>query len=117
MGLRRMKGRTPGWRLVQRYEAMKKGKGSGQAIIAMARKIAVVIWNMITKDAGVDIGLMLDRKLTKKSEGMSGLAGTAGEAADEEQEKPVIAGDKKKGSGVKKYKGIWRWQGKKKKAG
>ena len=83
MGLRRMKGKTLSWRFMQRYEAMKKGKGSGRAIIATARKIAVVIWNMLTGDVEFDIGLMVDRKLAKKAESMSGAAGIVEQALNE----------------------------------
>ena len=102
MGLRRMKEKTFSWRFMQQYEAMKKSKGSGRAIIATARKIAVVIWNMLTEDVEFDEGKMIDKKLAKKSESMNGSAGMAKEALDKGQEKPVITGDEKKGGAVKK---------------
>ena len=87
---------------MQRHEAIKKGKGSGKAIIATARKIAVIIWNMLTGDEAFNMGLMIDRKLAKKSESMGGMAGTAKEAVIEGEEKPVITKDKEKGEGVKR---------------
>ena len=90
MGLRRMKEKTLFWRLMQRYEGMKKSKGSGKAIIATARKIAVIIWNMLTKDVEFDKGKMADQKLTKKSESMSGLVMTVKQALIEDKENPVI---------------------------
>jgi transposase len=102
MGLRRMKKKTLAWRLMQRYEAMKKGKGSGRAIIATARKIAVIIWNMLTGDVGFDVGLMVDRKLGKKSGGMSRAEGVARKALAETQKEPETTGDEKKGEGVRK---------------
>ena len=102
MGLRRMKAKTITWRFMQRYEAMKKSKGSGRAIIATARKIAVVIWNMLTDDVEFDLEKMVDKKLAKKSESMSGSVGVAKEAVNEVQEKPVITDNKKKDDDVKK---------------
>jgi transposase len=102
MGWRRMKEKTLFWRLMERYEGMKKGKGSGRAIIATARKIAVIIWNMITQDVEFDVGLMVDRKLAKKSASMNGMAGTVQEALNEVQENPVLIEDEKKGEDVKK---------------
>jgi len=102
MGLRRMKEKTFSWRFMQRYEAMKKSKGSGRAIIATARKMAVVIWNMLTENVEFDIGLMVDRKLAKKAESMSGMAGIVEQALNEAQEKPVITKEEKKSEGVKR---------------
>jgi transposase len=102
MGLRRMKKKTLVWRLMQRYEAMKKGKGSGRAIIATARKIATIIWNMLTEDAEFEIGQMVDQKLAKKSESMSGVAWVAREAVAEEEEKGEARADEKKDGCVKK---------------
>jgi len=87
---------------MQRYEAMKKSKGSGRAIIATARKMAVVIWNMLTENVEFDIGLMIDRKLAKKAESMSGMAGIVEQALNEAQEKPVIIKEEKRSEGVKK---------------
>jgi transposase len=100
MGLRRMKKKTLSWRLMQRYEAMKKSKGSGKSIIATARKVATIIWNMLTEDVEFDVGLMIDRKLAKKSESMSGSQRLAKEALVEAM--PVETEDEKKGEGVKK---------------
>jgi transposase len=103
MGLRRMKGKTLSWRLMQRYEAMKAAKGSGKSIIAAARKVSTFIWYMLTNDAAFDLGLMLDKKLEKKSEAMSRSARLAEIAIVEKSDQPVleiiagtIAVDKKK---------------------
>jgi transposase len=102
MGLRRMKAKTFSWRFMQRYEAMKKNKCSGKAIIATARKIATVIWHMLTEDKEFNIGLMVDRKLAKKSESMRGLAGVTKEAPIEGQVKPAKTKKEKKGKSVKR---------------
>jgi len=90
MGMRRLKDKTFSWRMMERYEAMKKWKGSGKSIIATARKVAVIIWHMLTEDAEFDIGKMVDRKLAKKSERMSEAAGLAKEAVIEQEENLVI---------------------------
>jgi transposase len=73
MGLRRMKEKTLRWRLMRRYEIMKQNKGSGKSIVATARKMATIIWHMLTEDAGFDIGKMVDPKLWENSESMSRL--------------------------------------------
>ena len=101
MGLRRMKGKTASFRLMQRYEAMKKSKGSGKSIIAAARKMAVIIWHMLTEDVEFDIGLMVDRKLASKSEYMNRSLRMAEYALIEHQRKPVAKTDKKKDDVVK----------------
>ena len=62
------------WRLMQRYELMKAAKGSGKTIIATARKIAVIIWRMLSEDVEFEVGKMIDRKLAQKSESMSNQA-------------------------------------------
>jgi ribosome-interacting GTPase 1 len=56
---------------MERYEAMKKSKGSGRTIIATARKVAVIIWHMLSEDVEFDESEMVNRKLAKKSVSMS----------------------------------------------
>ena len=98
MGMRRMKAMTQSWRLMQRYIAMKKSKGSGRAIIATARKIAVIIWHMLTEDVEFDIGMMIDEKLTRKSEAMNNAARLVEEAAYAKIDHPVLKKGIDKGS-------------------
>jgi transposase len=94
MGMRRMKAKTCSWRLMQRYEAMKKTKSHpGIAVIAAARKVATVIWHMLNGDSEFDIGRMVDRKPAKKS----GPAELAKEALTGGREKPVTVRAGKKG--------------------
>jgi transposase len=109
MGMRRMKAKTCEWRLMQRYEAMKKTKSHpGIAVIAAARKVASIIWHMLSDDTEFDIGRMVDRKPAKKS----GPAELAKEALTRGREKPVstrvgrksekktgVAGEKRKKAG------------------
>jgi len=102
MGVRRMKAKTLTWRLMQRYEAMRKSKSSGKAIIAAARKMAVIIWQMLTEDVEFDLEKMVDLKLAKKSEGMSNSAALAKAALLERPENPIATkignkGEKKTG--------------------
>jgi len=70
MGLRRMKAKTLTWRLMQRYEMMKSAKGSGKSIIATARKIATIIWRILTVEEEFSVEKMVDKKLEKKAESM-----------------------------------------------
>lgn len=48
LGIRRCKD-TSGWRMMQRYEYMKKNKGSGKSIVAAARKMAEIVWALLTE--------------------------------------------------------------------
>ena len=88
--MRRMKAKTLCWRLMERYEAMKKSKGSGRSITATARKVAVIIWHMLTEEVEFEIGKMVDRKLGKKSAGMRESAGAIDDAPIEREEKPYL---------------------------
>jgi transposase len=104
MGLRRLKEeRTLGWRLMERHEAMKKRKGSGKTIVATARKLATIIWHMLSEKAAFDLGQMVDRKLAKKAREMSGNAEPARAAsARREPVQPVqgIPVEEEKHAGV-----------------
>jgi transposase len=90
MGLRRMKKKTMSWRMMQQYEMMKKNKGSGRAIIATARKIATVIWHMLTDEVEFDIGLMVDQKITRKSEAMRSFGVLVRETTLEANDKSAL---------------------------
>jgi transposase len=70
LGMRRCKKTTAAWRLMARYEFLKKNKGSGKAIIATARKVAVIIWKMLTENVAFNSGFMIDKKLAKKASQM-----------------------------------------------
>jgi transposase len=80
LGMRRLKADTLDWRLMQRYEALKRRRGSGKSIIATARKLAVIIWHMLSKDEAFNLALMVDRKVGRKAETMSQIALSAGQA-------------------------------------
>ena len=83
LGMRRLKKRTLNWRLMERYEAMKQSKGSGKPITAADRKVAVIIWRMLSEGKEFDAGLMIDRNLKKKAESMSKTGCLASEALSE----------------------------------
>lgn len=53
LGIRRC-GDTGTWRLMQRYEYMKKNKGSGKSIVATARKMAEIVWYILTDRVDFD---------------------------------------------------------------
>jgi hypothetical protein len=61
-------------RLMQRYEALKRHRGSGKSIIATARKLAIIIRHMLSKNEAFNLALMVDRKLGRKAETMSETA-------------------------------------------
>jgi hypothetical protein len=82
MGMRRLKSRTLVLRLMERHEALKKNKGSGKSIIATARKVAVIIWHMLSQGESFDAAQMTGRKLAAKAEAMSRAAGLSRQAAE-----------------------------------
>ena len=57
MGIRRCKD-TTSWRMMQRYEYMKKTKGSGKSIVAAARKMAEIVWAMLSDGQDFDVAKM-----------------------------------------------------------
>jgi hypothetical protein len=107
--MRRLKKRTLNWRLMERYEAMKKSKGSGKSITAATRKVAVIIGRMLSEGKEFDAGLMIDRNLKKKAESMSKTGCLASEALSEgtatQKEKGRIF-QKRKDTGEGKVSGV-----------
>lgn len=60
MGIRRCKD-TSDWRMMQRYEYMKKNKGSGKSIVAAARKMAEIVWAMLNDKQDFDSAKMIGK--------------------------------------------------------
>ena len=58
LGIRRCKD-TSEWRMMQRYEYMKKNKGSGKSIIATARKMAEIVWAMLSDKQDFNMAKMM----------------------------------------------------------
>ena len=96
MGIRRQKAKTLDWRLMERYEFLKKNKGSGRAIIATARKLATIIWHMLTEDVEFDLRQMIDRKPLRKSEASRESVNLVNDAMAEGNKKRMIARIKNK---------------------
>jgi hypothetical protein len=81
---------------MERYEGMKKNKGSGRTIIATARKVAVIIWHMLSEEAEFAEEKMAGGKPGKKGPSMSMSEKPAKEALSEGDEKPAATGCGKK---------------------
>ena len=58
LGIRRCKD-TSGWRIMQRLDYMKKNKGSGKSIVAAARKMAQIVWALLTRRQDFDSEKMM----------------------------------------------------------
>jgi hypothetical protein len=84
MGLLRQKEKYLSWRLMERYGRIKRGKGSGKAIIATARKISKVVWHMLTHNEPFNTSLMADKKAAEKARQMSDKATAQNNTAVEE---------------------------------
>ncbi len=70
LGMVRNKRTTGGYRIMGRYAAMKKEKGSGKAIIATARKLSKIVWYMLRNEAPFDPQRMKDPGVRKIAEEM-----------------------------------------------
>ncbi len=60
MGINRCKD-TANWRLMERYRYIKTKRGSGKSIIATARKLAEIVWTMLTREEDFDSSKMLEK--------------------------------------------------------
>lgn len=66
MGIRRCKKTTGMWRIMERYDVIKKNKGSGKSIIATARKMAEIAWTILTREEDFD-SMKMEEKFERKS--------------------------------------------------
>ncbi|MCF7946244.1 MAG: IS110 family transposase [Spirochaetia bacterium] len=62
LGMIRMPMKTGGFRIMMRYQDMKKYKGSGRSIVATSRKLATIVHSMLTKRREFDPAMMLSRQ-------------------------------------------------------
>lgn len=69
MGMNRSR-MTKDYRIMNQYHAMKKSKGSGKSIIAIARKLSKIIWVMLTYNKPFNPDLMLNINLCDKADDM-----------------------------------------------
>ena len=60
LGIRRCKD-TSEWRIMQRMDYMKKNKGSGKSIVAAARKMAEIVWALLTDKKDFDSKKMIGK--------------------------------------------------------
>ena len=61
--------------MMQRYEYMKKNKGSGKSIVAAARKMAEIVWAMLSDKQDFDSAKMIGRykPMTLADEALSAM--------------------------------------------
>jgi hypothetical protein len=86
---------------MSRYEFLKRNKGSGKSIIATARKLAMIIWHMLSKGEAFDAERMTDKTLARKAVSMregeaeqpqsSGDSGKVVKAEEKEPRKRTVA--------------------------
>ena len=60
LGSRRCKD-TSEWRITQRLNYMKKNKGSGKSIVVAARRMAEIVWVLLTEKQNFDSGKMMGK--------------------------------------------------------
>lgn len=77
LGLVRNKRRTGTYRIMQRYERLKRAKGSGRSIIATARVLSEIIWHMLDRDEEFDEARMKDPAIRRKATEMQAAASDA----------------------------------------
>ncbi len=58
-------------RLMVRYRQIKQRKGSGKALIATARKLATIVWTLLTEDKEYDTAVMNNPALLRLAQAMS----------------------------------------------
>ncbi len=58
MGMRRIK-QVQDYRLMKRYKALQRTKGSGKAIVATARKLTHIVWHILTYNEPFDASLQM----------------------------------------------------------
>jgi transposase len=78
MGMIRFKRVTGAYRIMNRYYAMKKYKGSGKAIIAAARKVSKFVWAMLKNKRPFDPLKMLNMKEYRNMQTAACYAAMAG---------------------------------------
>jgi len=74
LGMVRMKRTTGSWRIITRYDRMKREKGSGRSIIATARLLSEIIWHMLTNNESFDPLHMTDSEVRRKAREMRAAA-------------------------------------------
>jgi transposase len=70
LGMVRNPQKTSHYRIMHDYKALKESKSSGKAIIATARKLAKIVWYMLTNGKEFDPIYMRDRRIWEKADAM-----------------------------------------------
>lgn len=74
LGLVRNKRRTGTYRIMERYDRLKRVKGSGRSIIATARCLSEIIWHMLTNGESFDEARMMNPEIRRKAMEMQAAA-------------------------------------------
>jgi transposase len=74
LGLVRLKRRTGTYRIMERYDQLKRAKGSGRSIIATARVLSEIIWHMLDRTEPFDEVRMKDPEIRRKAMEMQAAA-------------------------------------------
>ena len=67
LGMVRYKRHTRTYRIMERYDRLKKDKGSGRSIIATARSLSEIIWHMLSKNELFDKARMKNPNIRRKA--------------------------------------------------
>ena len=74
LGMVRNKRRTATYRIMERYDRLKKVKGSGRSIIATARALSEIIWHMLNENEPFDEFRMKNPEIRRKANEMQAAA-------------------------------------------
>jgi transposase len=74
LGLVRNKRRTGAYRIMERYDRLKRAKGSGRSIIATARVLSEIIWHMPSRGEPFDESRMNNPEIRRKAMEMQASA-------------------------------------------
>ena len=75
LGLVRNERRTDAYRTMERYDRLKRAReGSERSIIATARVLSEIIWDMLSRGAPFDESWMNDREIRRKAMEMQASA-------------------------------------------
>jgi len=74
LGMVRNKRRTGTYRIMERYDRLKRAKGSGRSIIATARTLSEIIWHMLDRNEPFDETQMKNPEVRRKAREMQAAA-------------------------------------------
>lgn len=74
LGMVRVRRRTGTYRIIERYDRLKRAKGSGRSIIATARQLSEIIYRMLSVGVPFDEMKMVDPAIRRKVTEMQAAA-------------------------------------------